>query len=500
MRTCQAIALLVLSAFCVPDQAAPSTRYKYRCKCNVDTQGGCVSASTCPAAPVALHECRSMCDDALLCHSFVYKKSGLCFLRTYFEGFGWDHPFNRTVLCVKCSRSARMGDMLSAESDIPSLCASPALVELARNTSSPQRDAYCLGHGGCGFLKPSLGGLPHIHTLWATAHTANGSRLERVQVGPAAAPGAELFELGMLVTDTWNGVGGDGWLPVPGPAQPPPLERPANVVALGPRAAGTAARYYRLLFRRGVVAPGTVVRYEQPWRDDACAGAPALHRRVTQEFNVRWRRVDASEFLVLAVLGPPPRRLAPPGDAAGACLPDGAVVRRGALLRATQRCTWRAPAWPPTAFRSCRALRLLDAIAAGAVTRADVELVVAKYQEDISWSDPYVAVRTAYDKGPEGAACAEHRRLPNVGLEQHTYLTHITRHYHELAARTVFMHGEAPSCGFWRKSSLFLGQRPLGLFPFPEVLGGHLLTQVSLHDYLEVCWGCGTLIEIDVHI
>ena len=430
-----------------------------------------------------------MCDDALLCHSFVYQKSGQCFLRTYFEGFGLDHPFDRTVLCVKSSGSARMGDMLSAESDIPSLCASPALVELARNTCCPQRDAW-----GCGFLKASLEGLPHIHTLWATAHKANGSRLERVQVTPTAGPGAELFELGMLVTDTWNGVGGDGWLPVPGPARPPHLERPANVVALGPRAAGTAARYYRLLLRRGVVAPGTVVRYEQPWRDDACASAAALHRRVTQEFNVRWRRVDASESS--RCWGRHPAASRPP-------------------VRASRTARWCcvAPSWAPRSG------------ARGGPPRGPPQPSGAAFRYGCSMRSPrgrspgrtssswWPSTRRTSRGRTRTRRCAQRmtrgRRAPRApstaGLPQlRPGAAHVPRPHHPPLPRAGGAHRvharRGPVLRLLAEEYLFLGQRPLGLFPFPEVLGGQLLTQVSLHDYLEVCWGCGTLIEIDVHI
>ena len=80
-------------------------------------------------------------------------------------------------------------------------------------------------------------------------------------------------------------------------------------------------------------------------------------------------------------------------------------------------------------------------------------MVIARHAEDISWSDPFAAVRTVYEKpgeqlpvypdtsadGERGwrsaapeAASAMHIDsvvLPNVGKEQHTYLTHIVRNY-----------------------------------------------------------------------
>ena len=79
------------------------------------------------------------------------------------------------------------------------------------------------------------------------------------------------------------------------------------------------------------------------------------------------------------------------------------------------------------------------------------QVVVARHAEDISWSDPFAAVRTVYEKpgmelwvhplvntagdrgwsraAPEAASVV----LPNVGKEQHTYLTHIVRNYDSLS-------------------------------------------------------------------
>ena len=82
------------------------------------------------------------------------------------------------------------------------------------------------------------------------------------------------------------------------------------------------------------------------------------------------------------------------------------------------------------------------------------QVVVARHAEDISWSDPFAAVRTVYEKpGEELSVLSVHRLantagdrgwrraapeaasvvLPNVGKEQHTYLTHIVRNYDSLS-------------------------------------------------------------------
>jgi hypothetical protein len=60
--------------------------------------------------------------------------------------------------------------------------------------------------------------------------------------------------------------------------------------------------------------------------------------------------------------------------------------------------------------------------------------------------------------------------LPNVGKEQHSYLEHIVRNYDSLADRTIFLHGRAPSCGFFLRTG---------------AVGGHLMANVSLADYLD---------------
>ena len=70
-----------------------------------------------------------------------------------------------------------------------------------------------------------------------------------------------------------------------------------------------------------------------------------------------------------------------------------------------------------------------------------VELVVARYQEDLAWLRrvPRSIRRCVYDKGG-GADSAE--PLPNIGREAHTYLHHLVTHYDRLADLTVFVQGK----------------------------------------------------------
>ncbi len=70
-----------------------------------------------------------------------------------------------------------------------------------------------------------------------------------------------------------------------------------------------------------------------------------------------------------------------------------------------------------------------------------MELVVARYREDLRWLKRVPAsIRIAvYDKS--GAASAGHCPLPNAGREAQTYLHHIAHRYDALAEWTVFAQG-----------------------------------------------------------
>ena len=97
-----------------------------------------------------------------------------------------------------------------------------------------------------------------------------------------------------------------------------------------------------------------------------------------------------------------------------------------------------------------------------------VELVLARYNENISWvsSLPASVNVMVYDKGNRSsdAACL----LPNVGRESHTFLHHIVDRYDRLAEWTVFSQAGEPSAGY-------AGHR---------AGGGHLPRGVSFSEYL----------------
>lgn len=74
---------------------------------------------------------------------------------------------------------------------------------------------------------------------------------------------------------------------------------------------------------------------------------------------------------------------------------------------------------------------------------AAVQVVVARYAEDLSWLAelPYTDV-IVYDKGTTPHNAPPHvkvRKLPNVGKCDHTYLHHLHTHYDRLADVTVFL-------------------------------------------------------------
>jgi hypothetical protein len=72
-----------------------------------------------------------------------------------------------------------------------------------------------------------------------------------------------------------------------------------------------------------------------------------------------------------------------------------------------------------------------------------LELVVARYAEDLAWlrNIPPQIRATVYDKNPTNPLPGA-KRLPNVGREAHTYLHHIVTRYETLAPLNVFCQGK----------------------------------------------------------
>lgn len=131
-------------------------------------------------------------------------------------------------------------------------------------------------------------------------------------------------------------------------------------------------------------------------------------------------------------------------------------------------------------------------MAHSSASNLQVELVLARYEEDVSWARMYSTIATVYNKGKSRVfidradAVARGARvvdLDNVGRESHSLLVHIVNNYDKnasgldvgpkhrwpgLAELTVFAHGSPPSRGYRGADNG----------------GGHMLGNVSLHDYI----------------
>ena len=73
--------------------------------------------------------------------------------------------------------------------------------------------------------------------------------------------------------------------------------------------------------------------------------------------------------------------------------------------------------------------------------KENITIVIARYNEDIRWSNGYP--RIIYNKGKEieGLPEDEQIMLPNVGRESHTYLTYIIDNYDKLPEYVMFCQG-----------------------------------------------------------
>jgi hypothetical protein len=116
----------------------------------------------------------------------------------------------------------------------------------------------------------------------------------------------------------------------------------------------------------------------------------------------------------------------------------------------------------------------LKLILSGNLLRQDIEIVIARHDEDINWSDMYSSIRTVYDKpGKNGqhlsnSTAGKVVRIPNLGRESYTYLYHVVNNYYSLAEVTVFTQATAPPPGYFGHRSG----------------GGHLYANSSFHDFV----------------
>lgn len=67
------------------------------------------------------------------------------------------------------------------------------------------------------------------------------------------------------------------------------------------------------------------------------------------------------------------------------------------------------------------------------------EIVIAKYNEDVSWSNPYKHLTTVYNKSDN--YFPDSIKLSNLGRESQTYLYHIINNWNNLSEKTLFTQG-----------------------------------------------------------
>jgi hypothetical protein len=70
---------------------------------------------------------------------------------------------------------------------------------------------------------------------------------------------------------------------------------------------------------------------------------------------------------------------------------------------------------------------------------SSVSLVIARYDEDLSWADKINVDKFIYNKGID--EIENSIKLNNIGLEPHTFLYHIVNNYNNLSDHTFFLQG-----------------------------------------------------------
>jgi hypothetical protein len=101
-----------------------------------------------------------------------------------------------------------------------------------------------------------------------------------------------------------------------------------------------------------------------------------------------------------------------------------------------------------------------------------MDIVIAKYKEDISWVNELGQLKEdqslyIYDKSDE--PCASSIPLPNVGREAHTFLYHICSRYNELPKHIMFLQGKPFDHSVpMGRIKHFLEEPPSGVCPLSE--------------------------------
>lgn len=103
----------------------------------------------------------------------------------------------------------------------------------------------------------------------------------------------------------------------------------------------------------------------------------------------------------------------------------------------------------------------------------NVEIVVARYNENLNWIKPLGDISVVYNKGNilhvPSNIFKQIVNVPNVGRESHTYLYHIIKNYDNLAKITVFTQGN------------IIDHLPKDLKPLEYIT--NLVTSATIHGY-----------------
>lgn len=95
-------------------------------------------------------------------------------------------------------------------------------------------------------------------------------------------------------------------------------------------------------------------------------------------------------------------------------------------------------------------------------TKKDIEIVVARYNENLNWLNHYFEFITVYNKGSSSPG-DEDIKLDNVGRESHTYLTHIIDNWDNLSEKTFFCQGHINDHSTWPIYKYLFNNRHLNI-------------------------------------
>ena len=114
---------------------------------------------------------------------------------------------------------------------------------------------------------------------------------------------------------------------------------------------------------------------------------------------------------------------------------------------------------------------------------SNVELVIAKFNEDVEWAMAYNDIAIIYNKGHPVNGFYRMINLENVGREGHTYLYHMSKNYDNIKETTIFLQGDP----FLHNETILFGIDNHFLFDNVQPLGLRYLKSCNLPpiEYVE---------------